>query len=41
MKVKLAILYALRYEKLPSSNLASLIDLLQRGGVSERKISVR
>ena len=40
-KIRLVSLYSLRYEKSPNNAITSLIDLLHRNGVSDRKISVR
>lgn len=39
-KVRLVLLYALRYERLANNSVKSLIDLLDRVGVSERKSAV-
>ncbi|KAG0164523.1 vacuolar protein sorting-associated protein 45 [Apophysomyces sp. BC1015] len=40
-KVRLVLLYALRYEKAPNNAIKALIDLLDRAGVSEQKSSQR
>ncbi|KAJ3109675.1 vacuolar protein sorting-associated protein 45 [Phlyctochytrium planicorne] len=39
-KIRLAILYALRYEKSTSNQLSQILELLRRSGVSEKKISL-
>lgn len=39
-KVRLVMLYALRYERMPNNGVRSLIDLLDRVGVSEKKSAV-
>jgi vacuolar protein sorting-associated protein 45 len=39
-KIVLVLLYALRYEKAPNNSIKSLVDLLDRHGVSEHKSSV-
>ncbi|KAJ1570115.1 vacuolar protein sorting-associated protein 45 [Nowakowskiella sp. JEL0078] len=39
-KVKIVILYALRYEKSPNNSTPVLLDLLARNGVSDKKISL-
>lgn len=39
-KVRLVLLYALRYERLANNSVKSLIDLLDRVGISERKSAV-
>jgi hypothetical protein len=39
-KIRLVLLYSLRYEKSPNNAITSLIDLLHRNGVSEHKISL-
>ncbi|KAG9296244.1 hypothetical protein G9A89_014836 [Geosiphon pyriformis] len=39
-KIRLVLLYALRYEKSQNNSIASLIDLLHRNNVSEQKISL-
>ena len=40
-KVVLVLLYALRYEKAPNNSIKTLVDLLDRYGVSEHASSVR
>ena len=40
-KVRLVMLYALRYEKMVGHQLAALTDSLKRQNVSEEKLSVR
>ncbi|CAI2168165.1 1767_t:CDS:10 [Funneliformis geosporum] len=39
-KIRLTLLYSLRYEKSPNNDINSLIDLLHHHGVSEQKISL-
>ncbi|CAG8561550.1 7645_t:CDS:10 [Diversispora eburnea] len=39
-KIRLVLLYSLRYEKSPSNSITSLIDELHRHGVSQQKISL-
>ncbi|CAG8475057.1 3843_t:CDS:10 [Funneliformis mosseae] len=39
-KIRLTLLYSLRYEKSPNNDIFSLIDLLRHHGVSEHKISL-
>ncbi|RUS23094.1 Sec1-like protein [Endogone sp. FLAS-F59071] len=39
-KLRLVLLYALRYEKSPQNNIVALIELLQKHGVSERRTAV-
>lgn len=39
-KLRLVLLYALRYEKSPQNSIVALIDLLQKHGVSERRTAV-
>jgi len=39
-KIVLVLLYALRYEKAPNNSIKSLVDLLDRHGVSEHKSSL-
>ncbi|CDS02676.1 hypothetical protein LRAMOSA00081 [Lichtheimia ramosa] len=36
-KIRLVLLYTLRYERMQNNNIKSLVDLLDRAGVSERK----
>lgn len=40
-KIRLVLLYALRYEKSPSNATAQLVELMNRNGVSEKKVAVR
>ena len=37
-KLRLAILYALRYQKLPQNNIAGVIDLLKQQGVPDADV---
>lgn len=39
-KVRLVLLYALRYERMPNNQIKSLIDMLDSVGVSEKKSAV-
>lgn len=39
-KIRLVLLYTLRYERMQNNNIKSLVDLLDRAGVSERKSAV-
>ena len=39
-KVRLVLLYALRYERTPNNAIKSLIDMLDHVGVSEQKSAV-
>ncbi|KAL2911852.1 vacuolar protein sorting-associated protein 45 [Polyrhizophydium stewartii] len=39
-KLRLALLYALRYEKLPGNALSGVVSALQSSGMSERKLSL-
>ena len=40
-KLRLVILYALRYQKTKSSDIAALIDLMQKNGVNKEDAKVR
>ena len=40
MKVRLVLLYSLRYERSPSNSRAQLVDILHRNGVDERKTRI-
>ncbi len=39
-KIRLVLLYALRYERLPSNSITTLIDLLAKSNVAERNIAL-
>jgi vacuolar protein sorting-associated protein 45 len=38
-KLRLAILYALRYQKLPQANIPAVVDLLKQQNVPESEVS--
>ncbi|KAI8923830.1 Sec1-like protein [Entophlyctis helioformis] len=40
VKVRLAMLYALRYEKMPGNALSGLVNALKNAGVSDRKVAL-
>lgn len=40
-KIRLVLLYALRYERMPNNAIKSLVDLLDNVGVSEKYSAVR
>lgn len=40
-KIRLVLLYALRYERMPNNAIKSLVDLLDSVGVSEKYSAVR